>query len=99
MAPKYLHFKFQEPGFKHYTIGCVGGNLCTKSLTECPVYMALVESKLLSAVDDPDKVYAEQLHSQHAVIVEFPSSYGSILMQQVSDGYATMCKQCSENQR
>ena len=89
---RFLKFKFQEPGFKHYTIGTTPATMCTKSLTECPVYKALLEDKLLQGVENPDKVFAN-----YAVIVEFPSRYSSV-MQELCDKYCKICSNC-EKQR
>jgi len=97
MMKRFLKFEFQEPGFKHYTIGTTPATMCTKSLTECPVYKALLEDKIFQDVENPDKVFAGQLQRNYAVIVEIPSRYSSV-MQELCDKYCKICSNC-EKQR
>jgi hypothetical protein len=83
-------------GSLNYIIGCLPVTLCTKSLTECPVYNELLKTNLLPIVERPDDFYHNHLRTFYSIPVYFPSSYGEVLVRQKSKDFSEMCKKCQE---
>jgi len=92
MAVKHLNFKATNP-----ITGCPMGSFCTqvcsKSLTDCELYKALKESHLLNISIGTNQ------YGDNVVNINFPESYGDVLIRKEYRRFTTIAAECAKKSR
>lgn len=92
MAKQYLNFKATNP-ITGCTMGCFCTKVCSKSLTDCELYKALKESHLLNISAGTNQYGADVIN------VNFPASYGDVLIRKEYKRFAAIADECAKKSR
>ena len=92
MATKHLNFKATNP-VTGCPMGCFCTQICSKSLTECELYKALKESRLLNVYSGKNQ------YGDNVVNVIFPASYGDVLIHKEYKRFSAIAAECAKNSR